>query len=84
METADQIFHSVFRGAPNVMSPVVSKRGIAGKYAYELSIGEFLDLRLYGVTLLDKKTGARQFDLDQCFFSYPEAVDYIKSLEGGG
>jgi len=55
--TPQQIFHKVYDGAANFITPNIVKYGTAGRFVYEVSRGEgFHTSTIYGFTVVDKVT----------------------------
>lgn len=78
---ADQLFREAFGGDVNFMTPNILKRGLRGGFAYELSTGTgFQNQPIWGVTLLDRRTGEHLHEQCKCFQSREAAERYIREL----
>lgn len=81
---AKDLFMQAYNGQTNIMTPDVLAYGFRGKgkFAYEISYGNFGGDNLYGVTVLVlRSTGYEKSpDLSKCLFSRKDAEDYLRSL----
>lgn len=86
--TPAKIFHLVFNGGKNFITPYVDSFGWITKdhVAYELSYGTGMSgSPLYGVTLLSTNLKAeRNTQYDRCFTSKELAEAYITELQQKG
>lgn len=71
-------FCTVVKGH-NFMTPYVIDYYEIKDGACELSTGKFLDVTLFGVTVV--KNRKNRYDLSKCFDSENEAMEYIKTLQ---
>ena len=83
---AESTFKAVYySGETNFMSPNVVRYGFAGKYCYELSVGDSIfrdNEKIWGVTIIDSKRKIKMYDLSKCFETEIAAEKYIDSLKG--
>ena len=75
------LFHKVFKGHKNGMTPNIVRYGTRGKYCYELSKGYFSGETIYGVTVLEQDDGKHRTDLGGMFNGLKEANAVIKTLK---
>ena len=79
------IFHDVYNGQRNFMTPSVIMYGEEGSLLWELSTGRGMrDQPIFGVTVLELHGGdvEKRGDLSGCFQSKREALRYIAGLGG--
>jgi len=78
--TYSEAFFKAYNGQPNFMTPVIIDRITTDRFYVELSTGsKFMDLEMYGVTVLDKY-GNKYPELSDCFNSLEDAKNHINSL----
>ena len=74
MKTAQQEFTEVIKGK-NFMTPLILGYYKVGKYVVEVSKAPARDnVKLYGVTVLDRITKKRPKGLSKCFFNLEDAI----------
>lgn len=80
--TVRDIFHKVYKGSPNFMTPDVLRYGSKGDHVYELSRGDgFGDIKvMIGVTVL-KREGSewQKTKHSKVFYSHDDAEAFIAS-----
>jgi hypothetical protein len=73
------MFHKVYSGQRNFMTPNIVKYGKRGRHLYELSSGLGIsNLPIYGVTVIDV-AGNRCHNLTSAFNSLTQAEAYIRN-----
>ena len=77
---AAEEFRKVVKGV-NIITPDILDYCQGNNYIIELSAGEFLGDRLWGVTVV--KDGRHDRELSEVFRSEEEALEYIRELVGG-
>ena len=78
MKTAQE--HFAVKGK-NIMTPIILRYQMIGNYAVELSEGEGIKHdKIWGVTVLDTKTGEFDSSRCDCFFSKERAERHIWEL----
>lgn len=77
---AKQLFDDHIKGK-NIMTPNIIGYGVHRDFAYELSSGEGINREpIFGVTILERKSGYHRHDLSKMFYSLEEARNYLKAL----
>ena len=81
---ARRVFKQHVQG-PNFMTPHALRYGLVGKhYVYELSTGDnFCGHEMFGVSVIDRRTGYVNHELSQLHRSRTEAEAWIEGLEIG-
>ena len=80
---ASRIISKAYNHQLNFVTPEVLARDFvtpAKTLAYEISHGKFLSDHIYGVSIVDVKTGTPAHKLCQSFPSLDEAIAYIDGL----
>lgn len=78
---ASGAFFDKFNGRPNLMTPEQLQYYESENFYVELASGKFMDVKLYGVTVLEKNTLEHRHDLSKPFDTLQAAEDYIHALE---
>jgi hypothetical protein len=82
---AEQIINKAFNGQKNVLTPTVLCYDQIGNYAFELSMGKFMDTKMFGVSIAYRNSSNNsctpEYDYSKCLYSEQEALDYIKELK---
>lgn len=63
----------------NFMTPEVLRYVKKGPYICELSCGDFMREKIFGVTVISEN-GSKCDDLNSCFYSEFDAANYINGL----
>lgn len=82
-QEAKELFEKHIKGA-NAMTPYLRGYGVQGGFAYEFTEGKDMEGKpLYGITVLERESGHRRFDLSTCFSTLEAADAHIKNRLGG-
>jgi hypothetical protein len=73
------IFKETYNNQTNFMTQDIVGYGTRGNYIYELSQGEFMGDKIYGVTVLTKD--GQKTKLNKCCHSQREVSEHLASLE---
>ena len=78
-EDIKNVFHRIYKGEKNFMTPDIIKYGKRGKMVYEIASGEsFCGGKLYGVTVIELPTKKRK-DLSIAFSTLKDAELYVEN-----
>ena len=79
-DTAYAAFQKKFRGQWNLITDDWARYYEIGPYFVELSGGKFMDVKLFGVTVLEKENLTHRHDLSKPFDTQQAAEAYIHEL----
>ena len=75
-------FKTVYGDSTNFMTPTVLSYGKRGVYLYEISEGDWMESKLYGVTVIEitEEGLVKRPDLSRSFDSRLDAMSHARSL----
>lgn len=83
---ARELFHKVYDGRANFMTPDILRYGITDGYAWEISEGTGISKEpIFGLTVINVMLGTPNRELSGMYNSFEEAIKKAKSItyEGG-